>query len=393
VSSTAWLEQKILVCVGTGGVGKTTVSAALALEAARRGKRALVLTVDPAQRLADALGAGPLGAEPRPIPAERMRGAGIEPRGSLHAMMLDTKRTFDQIVERYAPDEQTLRQIFANPVYQHLTDALAGTREYSAMEQLYQIHRSGKYDLIVIDTPPARHALDFLDAPRRLTRFLDTQLLRLLFRPALAMGRTGFRLFRVGSATVLRTIERVTGLEFLRITSEFLLAFEGMLDGFLERASETERLLRSDVCGFLLVVGPDPLQAEQAAAFSRRLESDGIHLLGLIANRVRTWPGSDPAPELDTEAQAGTAEWLAKCLAELDPPFDPTQVASVVVSTAVRQGRLARQDRQTLEELVQRLPIEAAQVRTIPLLAEDVHELETLAWMTAALFGDDGHAG
>lgn len=393
MSSPAWLEQKILVCVGTGGVGKTTVSAALALEAARRGKRALVLTIDPAQRLADALGAGPLGAEPRPIPVERMREAGIEPSGSLHAMMLDTKRTFDQIVERYAPDERTLREIFANPIYQHLTDALAGTREYSAMEQLYQIHRSDEYDLIVVDTPPARHALDFLDAPRRLTRFLDTQLLRLLFRPAVAMGRTGFRLFRLGSATVLRTIERVTGLEFLRITSEFLLAFEGMLDGFLERASETERLLRSDVCGFLLVAGPDPLQAQQAASFSERLESDGIHLLGLIANRVRTWLGPSPAPELDSEAQARAGKWLEKCLVELDPPFDPTKVAPVLISTAVRQAQLARQDEQILEKLVQRLPIEAKQVRTIPLLPEDVHELETLGWMAETLFGETGHAG
>jgi anion-transporting ArsA/GET3 family ATPase len=393
MSSAAWIEREILVCVGTGGVGKTTVSAALALEAARRGKRALVLTIDPAQRLADALGAGPLGGEPRPIPVERMREAGIEPRGSLHAMMLDTKRTFDQIVERYAPDEEALHQIFENPIYQHLTDALAGTREYSAMEQLYQIHRSGEFDLIVVDTPPARHALDFLDAPRRLTRFLDTQLLRLLFRPALAMGRTGFRLFRFGSATVLRTIERVTGLEFLRMTSEFLLAFEGMLDGFLERASETEQLLRSDVCGFLLVAGPDPLQARQAASFSERLQSDGIHLLGLITNRVRTWPGPSPAPELDPEAQVRVTEWLAKGLAELDPPFDPTEVAPVVISTAARQSRLARQDERILGELVRRLPIEAAQVRRIPLLPEDVHELETLAWMSAALFGDHGHAG
>jgi anion-transporting ArsA/GET3 family ATPase len=375
MSSAAWIEREILVCVGTGGVGKTTVSAALALEAARRGKRALVLTIDPAQRLADALGAGPLDGEPRPIPVERMREAGIEPRGSLHAMMLDTKRTFDQIVERYAPDEEALHQIFENPIYQHLTDALAGTREYSA------------------DTPPARHALDFLDAPRRLTRFLDTQLLRLLFRPALAMGRTGFRLFRFGSATVLRTIERVTGLEFLRMTSEFLLAFEGMLDGFLERASETEQLLRSDVCGFLLVAGPDPLQARQAASFSERLQSDGIHLLGLITNRVRTWPGPSPAPELDPEAQVRVTEWLAKGLAELDPPFDPTEVAPVVISTAARQSRLARQDERILGELVRRLPIEAAQVRRIPLLPEDVHELETLAWMSAALFGDHGHAG
>jgi anion-transporting ArsA/GET3 family ATPase len=382
------VEHRILVCVGTGGVGKTTVSAALALEGARRGRRTLVLTIDPARRLADALGTGPLGAEPQRIPDETLRMVGIEPRGSLHAMMLDTKRTFDEIVARYAPDEKTLTRIYENPIYQHLTDALAGSREYSAMEQLYRIHESGEYDLVIVDTPPARHALDFLDAPRRLTGFLNSQLLRLLFRPAVAMGRTGFQLFRMGSATVLRTMERITGLEFLRMTSEFLLAFEGMLDGFMQRASETEQLLRSEECGFLLVAGPDPLQARMAASFSERLQSDGIRLLGLIANRVRTWPTSGPPPKLDRRAKQRAAEQLAKSLAELTPPFDPKRAAELLVETAARQARLAQQDAGTLELLAQQLPIQDEQVRKIPLFAEDVHALEALVRMTSCIFGE-----
>jgi anion-transporting ArsA/GET3 family ATPase len=221
---------------------------------------------------------------------------------------------------------------------------------------------------------------------------LETQLLRLLFRPALAMGRTGFRLFRLGSATVLRTIERVSGLEFLRMTSEFLLAFEGMLDGFMQRASETEQLLRSENCGFLLVAGPDPMQASQAASFSERLEREGIRLLGLVANRVRSWPSKEPARVLPPGEQARAAEHLAKSLAELEPTFDPERVASVLIATAVRQARLARQDQETLQALVGELALDPTQVRTIPLLPEDVHELETLVWMTGAVFRDESHA-
>jgi anion-transporting ArsA/GET3 family ATPase len=388
LSVESWLDHEIVVCVGTGGVGKTTIAAALALEGARRGRRALVLTIDPARRLADALGTGPLSAEPRRISDETLRSAGIESTGSLDAMMLDPKRTFDRIVEAYAPDEEALARILSNPIYQNLTDALAGTREYAAMEQLYQIHQAGQYDLIVVDTPPARHALEFLDAPRRLTGFLGTQLIRIMFRPALAMGRTGFRLFRFGSATILRTVERITGLEFLRMISEFLLAFEGMLEGFRERARETERLLRSEGCGFLLVAGPDRSQTRLAASFSARLREEEVHLLGLIANRVRTWPGDSPPPVLDEAERASATDRLRKCLVEAGAPFDARSVADTLVATAARQAHLARTDEENLRALVESLPIEPDQVRTIPLLAEDVHALGALDRISRFVFED-----
>ncbi len=387
-----WLDRRVLVCVGTGGVGKTTVSAALALEGARRGRRTLVLTIDPARRLADALGIGPLGPEPRRVPDSALREAGIEAKGTLDAMMLDPKRTFDELVERYAPDAETIRNIYANPIYQNLTDALGGSREYSAMEQLHRLHQSGGYDLIVVDTPPARHALEFLDAPRRLIGFLDTQLLRLLFRPALAMGRTGFRLFRLGSATILRTIERVTGLEFLRMISEFLLAFEGMLDGFIERARQTEELLRSPECGFLLVAGPDPSQARLTAIFAERLGREGIELLGLIANRTHAWPGGGDPPELDPATLAQATRELRDLIGEAEAPFDPETTAAALIETAARQARLVRQDLRSLEALVEELPLERVQVRTIPLLSEDVHTLETLESMARAVFAEQTDA-
>ena len=387
MSETPWLEHQILVVVGTGGVGKTTVSAAMGLEAARRGKRVLVLTIDPARRLGDALGIE-LGHEPHSIPGAVLRAAGIEASGELVAMMLDTKRTFDDLVRRYSPDEEALERILTNPIYQNLTDALAGSREYSAMESLHQLHSAGEYDLIVLDTPPSSHALEFLDAPRRLTGFLQSDLLKLLFRPAIALGRTGFRLFRFGSATVLRALEMVTGLGFLRAISDFLLAFESMLEGFSERARATEALLRDPICGFVLVVGPDPGQARRAEDFWNRLQQERVHLLGLVMNRVRTWPGRGPAPQLGTAEAKQLTEQLAKELAKQDPSFDPEQAARELVATLTQQALLARRDAEVGARLEGAIGLSPEAVRKIPLFSEDVHALEGLQRMASHLFED-----
>ena len=377
----SWLDRRMLVTVGTGGVGKTTVAAALALAAARRGKRALVVTIDPAQRLADALGTGPLDHREREISREHLERAGIDTTGSLAAMMLDTKRTFDELVERYAPDPELASQIYANPIYRNLTDALAGSREYSAMEKLYQLRTEAKYDLIVLDTPPAAHALEFLDAPRRLTRFLDSQILRLLFRPAIALGRTSFRLFRRGSDALLHVMERITGMEFLRTVSEFLLLFESLWGGVATRAREIERLLREPDCGFVLVAGPDPVQARRAEEFRSRLEEEGIHLAGVVLNRVRSWPGASPIPEFTDEACAR----LARALAETDPDFDPETAARGLVDVLARFASLARRDRAMDAQLRRSISIDPQDVRVIPLFAEDVHALDALDRMASHL--------
>ena len=234
-----WLERRILVCAGTGGVGKTTLAASIGLEAARRGKRALVVTIDPARRLADAFGVGPLGNVPCEIPPKRIAMAlGDTAPGTLHAMMLDTKRSFDALVERFAPDAATRERIFENPIYQTLTDALAGSREYAATEEVLRRHGEAEYDLLVLDTPPARHALDFLDAPRRLIGFLESPISRLLIRPALTLGRSGLRWFRLGSDHTLRTLERISGFEFLGAISEFLGERVEIVDSALETARE-----------------------------------------------------------------------------------------------------------------------------------------------------------
>jgi anion-transporting ArsA/GET3 family ATPase len=387
LSADRWLEREILVCVGTGGVGKTTVAAAVALEAARRGRRALVITIDPARRLADALGTGPLDHTARRIPDAVLREAGVSGDGALWATMLDTKRTFDEVVTRYAPSDEALERILENPIYQNLTDALAGSREYSAMEKLHQLHSAREYDLIVLDTPPARHALDFLEAPRRLTGFLDSQMLRLLFRPALAMGKLGFRIFRLGSATVLRTIERVSGVEFLTAISDFLFAFEGMLEGFHARAREIQALLRGPECSFLLVAGPDPEQARRAESFWRRLSDEHVHLDGLVLNRVRVWPDGNAIPTLDPPTLERAREWLTHGLEARGAVAEPKRVAQALLDAAARQAALARRDALVRARLEQHLPLGPERMRVIPLFDEDVHELEGLRRMAEALFG------
>ena len=383
-----WLDCRVLVTVGTGGVGKTTVAAALGLEAARAGKSVLVMTIDPARRLADALGTGPLDHQPRQVPRERLRAAGVTGAGTLAALMLDTKRTFDELVERFAPDPKARERIFSNPIYRNLTDALGGSREYSAMEKLRQLHVEGGYDLIVLDTPPASHALDFLDAPRRLSGFLEGQFLKVLLHPAAVVGRASLRLFRSGSELILRGLERITGLEFLTAISEFLLAFEEMLGGFSERAHEVSRLLRDPICGFVLVAGPNLQQARSAESFWERLQVEGIQLAGLVLNRVHTWPGAGAPPAYDPAEAERAIAWLTRELATLAPDIDAPGSARALVAATRAQAALARRDSAVRERLARALPLPPEAVREVPLFSEDVHELEALARMGRLIFGE-----
>ncbi len=387
-----WLDCRVLVTVGTGGVGKTTVAAALGLAAARAGKSVLVMTIDPARRLAAALGTGPLGPEARAVPAELLSAAGVTSGGSLSALMLDTKRTFDELVLRFAPDPAARERIFANPIYRNLTDALGGSREYSAMEKLRQMHVEGRYDLIVLDTPPASHALDFLDAPRRLAGFLESQFLTVLLHPAAVVGRASLRLFRSGSELVLRALERITGLEFLTSISEFLLAFEEMLGGFSARAREVSLLLRDRACAFVLVTGPDLQQAKSAESFWERLQVEGVQLAGLVLNRVHVWPGPGEAPDDDPAQVERAIGWLAAAIAARAPELDAQASARALVAATRAQAALARRDAGVRERLANALPLEPEAVRTVPLFSEDVHELEALARMAALIFDEPARA-
>jgi anion-transporting ArsA/GET3 family ATPase len=289
-------EKKILVCCGSGGVGKTTAAAAIAIQAAMLGHRTLVLTIDPARRLANALGVSEFGNEVSEVPKEKFDSAGVALRGELHAMMLDTKRTFDDLVERFAVNAEMRDAILGNPIYQQLSDTLAGSREYMAMEKLYEIHTEGGFDTIVLDTPPTKHALDFLDAPDKIMDFLEGKVIHILIKPYLMAGRIGFKVFRRGATSFFGVLEKVTGMEFLRDLSDFILSFEGMYDGFKQRAKRVKALLGREETGFLLVAGPNKLVVEETAFFYDQLVEHKMHVDAVIVNKVHLPAGTDGRP-------------------------------------------------------------------------------------------------
>lgn len=279
------LQSKVVVCAGSGGVGKTTISAALALEAAARGTKTIVVTIDPAKRLANSLGMKKLSNTPKRIHHSRFRSAGLDP-APLDAMMLDTKRTFDDLIYKYARGRQRAERIINNRFYQAVSGALSGTHEYMAMEKLYELHQEGGYDLIVIDTPPTRNALDFLEAPKRLTSFLEGRLLKWFLLPAIGGGKGIFRAANFAAVTFLRTVQKIVGAEVLKDSAEFLANFEGMYEGFKERAQEVFELLRQDSTAFLVVTSPNEQAVDEALFFAKTLNEYRLPFKGLVVNRV-----------------------------------------------------------------------------------------------------------
>jgi anion-transporting ArsA/GET3 family ATPase len=267
---------RIVVCCGSGGVGKTTTSAALAIRAAERGRRTVVLTIDPARRLAQALGMQALGNEPGRVAAAR---------GDLHAMMLDMRRTFDEMVHAHAEPDRA-EAIIANPFYQTISSSFSGTQEYMAMEKLGQLAATGEWDLIVVDTPPSRSALDFLDAPQRMSTFLDGRMIRLLSAPARAGGRGLRKLVGAGFSLFAKAVSTIIGGQMLADASAFVQAFDTMFGGFRERATATYALLRSPGTAFLVVAAPEPDALREAAYFVDRLAADDMPLAGLVLNRT-----------------------------------------------------------------------------------------------------------
>ena len=387
-------ERRIVVCVGAGGVGKTTMAAALALGAAREGRRALVLTIDPARRLADALGVGALGNEPRAIAPEILTQLGVPPGGSLSALMLDMKRTFDDLVQRFAESPESRDRILQNRIYQHVSDALAGSAEYSAMEKVYELASSGDFDRLVVDTPPSQHALDFLEAPKRLLEFLDSALVQILLHPAFAAGRFGFRLFQRGARRVLQLIERVSGIAFLEDVSEFLLAFEGMSEGFRQRARKVEALLTGPETGFVLAAGPAAESVSHAESFLARLESTGVPLAGVVLNRARVWPEPGPPPaEIPAPGAADRARAsLARALAAVPgEALDAEAAADAAIAAAAEYASMVRRDEEATRELREHAGELGCFFRRVPELPRDVHDLDGLARVSNALFGGEGH--
>jgi anion-transporting ArsA/GET3 family ATPase len=362
----------IIVCCGSGGVGKTTISAALALRAAERGRRVVVLTIDPARRLAQSMGIEALDNTPRPVAGastEQTSGNG----GSLDAMMLDMKRTFDEVVEGQASPEKA-KQILENPFYIALSSSFAGTQEYMAMEKLGQIHadaqRDGTYDLIVVDTPPSRSALDFLDAPERLSSFLDGRFIKLLLAPT----RGPARLMTAGFSIVTHALSRVLGAQVLRDMQTFVAAFDTLFGGFRQRAQKTFELLQADGSAFLVVAAPEPDALREAAYFVERLSEDDMPLAGLVVNRA--------SPTTSGSVSAEEAMAAAQRLRKHDPE---SLTAGLLRLHADRLGLTER-------EAMLRGRFEAAhpQVPTavVPALAGDVHDLDGLRQVGALLAGE-----
>jgi anion-transporting ArsA/GET3 family ATPase len=279
-------HKEVVVCAGAGGVGKTTTAAAIALQAALDGKKAAVLTIDPAKRLASSLGLKDLTNEPSRVNKRKFSSAGLEMKGELWALMLDTKSTFDEVVTRYAPSPEQAQRILQNRFYKNISSTLSGTQEYMAMEKLYELHAEGDFDVIVIDTPPTRNALDFLDAPRRLTDFFESRVLRWFLMPYMKAGGGIFKVANVAATTFLRVVKRIIGGEVLEDTAEFFSNLEGMYDGFKERAKEVAALLKSDSTSFVIVTSPGEDSVMEATFFATRLNEAGLPFGALVVNRV-----------------------------------------------------------------------------------------------------------
>ena len=363
--------ERIVVCCGSGGVGKTTTAAALALRAAERGRTVVVLTIDPARRLAQSLGLTALDNTPREV-------AGVDGSagGRLDAMMLDMKRTFDEIVLAHSPLDRA-EALLANPFYQSLSSSFSGTQEYMAMEKLGQLDATGEWDLIVVDTPPTRSALDFLDAPSRLGTFLDGRLLRVLLAPAKAGGRAYAKVLGAGLGMFTRVITKVLGAQLLTDLSQFVAALETMFGGFRARAEETYRLLGNPGTSFVVVAAPEAAALREASYFVDRLSSEGMPLAGLVLNRTH--------PPATTALSATRAEAAAEEVAETGGKGAKLAAGALRVHAermiqATREQRLADRFSSAHPEVA---------VRTVPAAAGDVHDLDGLRVMGADLTGPD----
>jgi anion-transporting ArsA/GET3 family ATPase len=378
---------RIIVCCGAGGVGKTTTAAAIGLRAAERGRHVVVLTVDPARRLAQSMGLTSLDNTPRLVPGLRFgaddaqAGNEADSAGSLHAMMLDMKRTFDEIVEAHA-DPDRAAQILANPFYQSLSSSFAGTQEYMAMEKLGQLRRADEWDLIVVDTPPSRSALDFLDAPQRLGRFLDGRLLRLLTAPAKVGGRAYLRVLNAGVGVVTGVLTKILGTQVLRDVQTFVSALDTMFGGFRERAEYTYQLLRAPGTAFLIVAAPEDDALREASYFVERLDTERMPLAGLLLNRVQRLP----AAQLSAARSLAAAEVLQPADTD-DGGYSAARgesgaedSARVLAIAALRlhadRMEMGVTQRRAAEHFIAAHPL--VPVAQIPAQPEDVHDLDGL---------------
>jgi anion-transporting ArsA/GET3 family ATPase len=365
----ALLERRVVVVCGAGGVGKTTAAAALAVHAAVQGRRVLVCTIDPSRRLATSLGLQKLPDKPRRLDLAK---AGIEAAGETWAMTLDTKKTFDELVERHAGSAEARKRILENRFYQKISAALAGSHEYMAMEKMLELSADERFDLVVLDTPPTRHALDFLEAPERMMGFLDASVLRWFLKPYFVAGRLTLKVATATGRVALKLVDRYLGLQFLQDLSEFFLAFESMYAGFKARAEEVHHMLRDDSTGFVLVASPARVAVDEALYFHRRLREADMPFVATVVNRAHQDPAA-AAPARPRRRKGGAAdvdEDLARALLQ---GYDDLQ-------------RLARAER----KVVSRLEVDTGEpLLLVPELESDVHDLRGLAQVAQLMLGGE----
>ncbi len=360
--------KRVCVCGGSGGVGKTTTSATIALGMAARGAKVAVVTIDPAKRLANALGLQELANEPKRVDRRRLRHTGFEMRGELWAMMLDPKRTFDELIERIAPDPRRATEIKANRVYNELSTAVSGSQEFTAIAKLYDLDREGDFDLLVLDTPPSRNALDFLEAPGRLTSFLEGRALKAFVRPT----GVGMRVLGRGASPLLSGLRRITGIDLLADLSTFFALLGDMTDDFSARARQVQEMLTAETTAFVLVTSAQAEAIEETIWFRRTLEEGGLPFAGVVVNRVHH----------DMLGQREPGDLDAALSAEL-----PAELATRVAENFRDYHVLARRDAANVARLESELGDRP--LLLVPHLDDDVHNLDGLLRMHEYLFASD----
>jgi anion-transporting ArsA/GET3 family ATPase len=372
------LERRIVVCVGSGGVGKTTTAASFGLAAARRGKRTLVLTIDPARRLANSLGLATLGHQVQQIDPALVRQGAPSATGELWAMMLDQKQAFDEVVARHAKDPAAVKRILANPVYAQISGSLAGAQEYAAMAQLHEFDKSGTWDTIIVDTPPTAHALDFLDAPRKLSEAIDSPAID-WFRKLQGEGGSRWSIVGKSGAFILKRLAKFVGSKFIADLGVFFTEFNDILGGFRQRAEETFALLRQPRVGFVLVASPEPMAVREALAFHARLAQAGMPFIGFVINKVHPF-----RPITATRAQIEAA--LATTPAgQAVSGTTRTMTAEALLAAHAELETLAAADQLAIGDM-RKAGGPSALVVQVPLLRDDVHDIDRLVGLEQYLF-------
>jgi anion-transporting ArsA/GET3 family ATPase len=385
----ALTERRLIVCVGSGGVGKTTTAASLAIQAAILGRRAIVVTIDPARRLANSLGLQALGNDEMPISVEKFTDAGVQPKGTLHAMMLDTRQTFNDVITRVSPDEETRDRVLGNLIYRHISDTLSASHDYMASEKLYDLYSSGKYDLIVLDTPPMKNAIDFLEAGGRLSRFFDEGIIAWFLKPHSSGRLRGLGLLKGPGAVVYKLLGYVFGTDFLDEIAEFFLASKDLFAGFRERADTVSKLLRDPTqTRFVVICTAMSTSMEEARYFHRQLADREMPGGQFIVNQVGRYATQERAGD-GQGTYLGQAErsWLKD---ELEKRAGKKQVASFVERLEGHFDRAvaaAQDDRRAIEGL-RAFAGNKARVCVVPRMAEDIFDFDGLLRIDQALFGD-----